>query len=156
MKIGMDTSAYNEKRYGKPWIARVTFESAKGDFHFGEWVGQEGREGVLVIEAEPGDVIATGQKDFRKPQHSAPTFYILQDDGSLGPWVEKKEAYQHWQAMHMPQPAKAGQVEVSTEPEFDYEAVAWAYNKLRAFGMESSTEDSAHMMDRLKLMLGGY
>lgn len=41
-------------------------------------------------------------------------------------------------------------------PAFDVEAVAWAYGKCVALGLENGSMESAMMMDRLKLMLGGY
>ena len=84
MEITKETGSYNERRYGKPWIARVDYtESRKGEFKFGEWVGRIGGEGELYIKAEPGDIIATGQKDFRKPRNSAPDYYIVTAEGNL-------------------------------------------------------------------------
>lgn len=78
MKIQIDTQSYNEKRYGRPWIANVTFTSAsKADFQFGEWCGTPGCSGLLEIETEPGSVIAVGQKDFRKQANSAPRFFVV-------------------------------------------------------------------------------
>ena len=38
----------------------------------------------------------------------------------------------------------------------DAEAVGWAYGKCVALGLENGSQESAMMMDRLKLMLGGY
>ena len=38
----------------------------------------------------------------------------------------------------------------------DYEAIGWAYGKCVALGLENGSMESAIMMDRLKLMLGGY
>lgn len=40
-------------------------------------------------------------------------------------------------------------------PSFDVEAVAWAYGKCVALGLENGSMESAMMMDRLKMMLGG-
>ncbi len=40
------------------------------------------------------------------------------------------------------------------ETDVDVEAVAWAYEKLTAFGCANNTMDNALMMDRLKAMLG--
>ncbi len=40
--------------------------------------------------------------------------------------------------------------------DFDVEAIGWAYGKCVAFGLENGNQESAMMMDRLKLMLGGY
>lgn len=38
----------------------------------------------------------------------------------------------------------------------DLEAVQWAYGKCVALGLENGSIESAMMMDRLKMMLGGY
>jgi len=35
----------------------------------------------------------------------------------------------------------------------DYEAIAWAYNKLCAYGSQNASMENAMMMDRLNLML---
>lgn len=46
--------------------------------------------------------------------------------------------------------------ESSEAVEFDVEAVALAYGKCVALGLENGSMESAMMMDRLKMMLGGY
>jgi len=82
MEITKETGSYNERRYGKPWIALVDYSaSRKGEFKFGEWVGKIGGSGELYINAEVNDIVATGQKDFRKPRNSAPDYYIVTADG---------------------------------------------------------------------------
>ena len=48
------------------------------------------------------------------------------------------------------------ETESSEAVEFDVEAVAWAYGKCVALGLENGSMESAMMMDRLKTMLGGY
>ena len=48
------------------------------------------------------------------------------------------------------------ETESSEAVEFDVEAVAWAYGKCVALGLENGSMESAMMMDRLKMMLGGY
>ena len=48
------------------------------------------------------------------------------------------------------------ETESSEMVEFDVEAVAWAYSKCVALGLENGSMESAMMMDRLKMMLGGY
>jgi len=84
MEITKETGSYNERRYGKPWIAAVNYSnSRKGEFKFGEWVGKIGGAGELYIDAEVNDIIAIGQKDFRKPRNSAPEYYIVTTTGSL-------------------------------------------------------------------------
>jgi hypothetical protein len=93
MKIAIETSSYNERRYGNPWIAKVDFsENKKGSFAFGDWIGSKGAAGILEIEAQPGEIIAQGQKDFRKPANSAPCFYQVKDDGTLDNLGEDKAA----------------------------------------------------------------
>ena len=95
--IEIDTQPYNERRYSKPWIAKVTFPKEKpdGQFAWGHWVGQEGDTGLLSVAVQPGDVVAQGQKDYRKPRNSAPDWFIVQEDLSLLS-VSKVEAYKHW------------------------------------------------------------
>lgn len=39
------------------------------------------------------------------------------------------------------------------EPVIDYEAIAWAYKKLLAYGVGNTGMDNAMMLDRLNLML---
>lgn len=98
MRITVETESYNERRYGKPWIAKVDFSTAKGEFAFGDWTGDHynGGEGVLSIEAQPGDIIAKGQKDTRQPRNSAPYFYMVTSNGELTPIGDKGEAYKYY------------------------------------------------------------
>ena len=97
MKIKIETSPYNERRYGKPWIAKVDFTTSKGEFQWGEWVGQAGCSGILLLDAHPGDVVARGQRDNRKMSNSAPDFYVVEADMTLR-GVSKAEAYEHYHA----------------------------------------------------------
>ena len=102
MKIERETSVYNERRYGKPWIAKVEFNDSKGTFIFGDWVGdaRSGSEGILVLDnIEPGEIFARGQKDFRKPRNSSPDFYILRPDGTGELIASKAAAYKHYRQL---------------------------------------------------------
>jgi hypothetical protein len=84
MEITKATDSYNERRYGKPWIAVVDYSSSrKGEFKFGDWQGRPGQSGELYITCEPGDIIAVGQKDFRKPRNSAPEYHQVNGVGEL-------------------------------------------------------------------------
>jgi hypothetical protein len=77
-KIEITTGSYNQRRYSKPWIAKVDFSvDPRGEFKWGTWVGDHssGSEGVLIIDAEEGDIIAQGQKDFRQSKNSTPSYY---------------------------------------------------------------------------------
>ena len=99
MEIQISTSMYNQRRYGRPWIARVTFEIKKtGDYHWGEWIGdaRNGSAGILVISAQPGDVVARGQRDTRKIRNSAPEWYIVSEAGTLEPIEGAADAYRHY------------------------------------------------------------
>ena len=92
MKLTMNTTGYNHRRYGTPWIATVDFgHDPKGRFTWGHWVGDEGREGILIIEAEDGAIVAQGQKDYRG-RNSECTYYQVRD-GALVKLVGKAEAY---------------------------------------------------------------
>jgi hypothetical protein len=94
MKITRDTSCYNERRYGKPWIAKIYLEGNELKFQFGTWVGDPGDEGVLILEnIEPGDFFARGQKDFRKPANSKPDYYRFISENDPGSSVTKPEIY---------------------------------------------------------------
>ncbi|MDY6856363.1 MAG: hypothetical protein SWO11_17020, partial [Thermodesulfobacteriota bacterium] len=82
MKIVISTASYDVDNFGKPWIVKVDFsKSAHGKFRYGEWIGDyPGSPGLLSIIACPGDIIATGQKDYRKPNN--PTNYsVVMEDG---------------------------------------------------------------------------
>jgi hypothetical protein len=93
MKITKDTSSYNKRRYGKPWIAKIKLEGNDLKFHFGSWVGDPGSEGVLILDdMEPGDFYARGQKDFRNSRYSAPDYYEMDVNG-IGTLKTKAEIY---------------------------------------------------------------
>ena len=99
MRITRETSSYNHRRMGQPWIAVVDFsKSTKGEYIWGDWTGDHynGGEGVLSIDCNPGDIIAIGQKDNRQPRNSAPAFYIVIVGGDLEPVGDKGAAYKHY------------------------------------------------------------
>lgn len=84
MTFTQQTDSYNQRRYGKPWIARLNFSTpSKPIYEFGNWLGQQGDEGELSIEIQPGDVVATGQKDLRKGRGGADAIGVVQHDGSV-------------------------------------------------------------------------
>jgi len=82
MRIIRETKSYNERMYGKPWIAKVVLENGKLEMEWGQWIGDyPGAAGLLILEIEIGDFFARGQKDFRKSQNSTPYYYQLDPDG---------------------------------------------------------------------------
>lgn len=98
MNITRETSTYNERRYGKPWIAKVDFTDPKGTFTFGDWSGdaRNGGAGILSLNANPGEIVAIGLKDNRQPRNSSPDFYLVAPDGSLQSLGDKGAAYKHF------------------------------------------------------------
>ena len=97
MQLSYETDSYNDRRYGKPWIAKVDFSSNKqGDFHFGDWIGTPGGAGVLELEVDVGDIVAIGQKDHRNSRNSAPTFHAVRKDGKLLHLGDKGAAYKYF------------------------------------------------------------
>ena len=94
IRIELETREYNTRRYGKPWIAKVDFsQNPKGDFSFGDWIGDAGSEGILrLININPGDIIAKGQKDTYKPAYSAPKYFLVGESGELTE-ISKATAY---------------------------------------------------------------
>lgn len=60
------TTSYNERRYGKPWMGIPQGKMLTKDYTFVAWDGTAGSEGVFEFEAEPGQIVAYGQKDIRK------------------------------------------------------------------------------------------
>ena len=76
MKIEIITEDYNESLHGKPWIAKIDIsEFPKVVYEWGVWVGTPGNIGVLIIDAEDGDIIARGQDDYQNDRYSIHYFY---------------------------------------------------------------------------------
>ena len=98
MRITEETRTYNQRRFSKPWIAIVDFSDPKGKFDFGDCSGNHynGVEGVLSINANIGDIIATGQKDHRQPRNSAPKFFVVTSDSTLEDIGDKGAAYKYY------------------------------------------------------------
>lgn len=78
------TDPYNERRYGRPWIAKIVgLEGRKLQYEFGTWFGEDGCAGTLRINCRPGEFFARGQKDFRHPGDSIRETYKMLDDGRV-------------------------------------------------------------------------
>jgi hypothetical protein len=98
-EVRIETAAYNERRYGRPWIAKVVLNAdGKLEYQWGNWIGDHanGSSGELQLTINPLDVYARGQKDFRKPKNSAPDFYISTTQGKCVA-VDKVDAVRHLQ-----------------------------------------------------------
>ena len=86
MDIRVNYEAYNAKRYGRPWISKVT-EWAEGQnpkVEFGSYVGDD-NGGYVTISADPGDIIRHGQKDNRQPKNNTYDWYMVKETGVLTP-----------------------------------------------------------------------
>lgn len=89
-----ETGSYNEKRHGAWWCATVDFSGgAKGVYNFGESTGSWGKDGILRVRCAPGDFIAYGQKDLRRPDKSDHYILRMRADGSMEDMGTKAEAY---------------------------------------------------------------
>lgn len=80
-----EMSSYNERRYGAWWVAAVTFDVAKAvyDFRAGTSTATHGNAGDLTIPCVPGDVIAYGQKDMRKPANNENNILFMHENGRM-------------------------------------------------------------------------
>jgi hypothetical protein len=90
--------AYNDRRYGKPWGAIITFTAAKPEYNFkaGSYLGGC-MGGEVVIQCQPGDLVAIGQKDFRNPRKTDNDWYVVGQDGTLS-GIDRADALRHYQA----------------------------------------------------------
>lgn len=97
MRVSRRHGYYNQRRYSRPWIARITEwpVGGKPDVEWGRYIGDDGG-GETEIEANPGDIIRIGQKDHRGGNTSA-DWYIVQPDGSLS-GSDAVEARKAWDA----------------------------------------------------------
>ncbi len=82
MQYAEKTESYNERRYGRPWMAFVNNSLTK-DFTFIEWDGRPGAAGEFTFDAEPGTLLAYGQKDIRKGRGGIDGYQICMPNGDL-------------------------------------------------------------------------
>jgi len=82
MNYTVTTESYNDRRYGKPWLAEVTTHLTK-DFAFIDWDGTPGHAGEHRFEAEPGTLLAAGQKDHRKGRGGVDGYKMCWPDGGV-------------------------------------------------------------------------
>lgn len=81
----MEFDAYNERRYGNYWGAKVTFDGVKAIYDFDAAVveGRFGSAGTITIPCVPGEIIAWGQKDLRKVSGSTNEMLLMTDTGRM-------------------------------------------------------------------------
>jgi hypothetical protein len=82
MRYTETTPSYNDRRYGRPWMAVVGTSLSK-DFEFLQWDGQPGCAGAFTFDAVPGTLLAYGQRDTRKGRGGVDGYQLAMPDGSL-------------------------------------------------------------------------
>lgn len=89
----MATPEYDQRTLGRPWCARVTFPSGpRAEYEFGESSGSWGKSGVMSVPCAPGDIVAWGQKNTRRPDRSTHHIAVMEADGRMRE-VSVAEAY---------------------------------------------------------------
>lgn len=92
-----ETGSYNVRKYSAPWCATVSFEAGpKPVYSWGESTGKWGSAGLLRVECAPGDFIAWGQKDLRRPGNSDHNIMRMREDGSMESFDNATEAFKAW------------------------------------------------------------
>jgi hypothetical protein len=93
--VTYESHGYNDRRYSKPWIAKVTAWPVGGYpvLAFGSCVDGE----IAELDAEVGDLVKYGQKDLRKPRGTTNEFAIVEADGGLLT-VSASQARAHYNA----------------------------------------------------------
>lgn len=83
MRVSQNWGSYNQRRYSRPWIAKITNWQIGGkpEIEWGRYIG-DSNGGEVEIDAQAGDIIRTGQKDNRGNNTNA-DWYLVQEDGSL-------------------------------------------------------------------------
>jgi len=97
IRVALHFGGYNERRYGRPWIGRITSWPVGGrpEIEWGRYIGDDSG-GEAEIMAQPGDIVRWGQKDNRG-NNTDNSWGIVEADGSIRS-VEQPEARKHWQA----------------------------------------------------------
>ena len=85
MRVCKHNEAYNERRYGTPWIAVVTsWPIGKSpELQFGAYTANRGDAGDAEIAACAGDIVRWGQKDIRRPDKSEKYWGVVEADASI-------------------------------------------------------------------------
>lgn len=97
MRVSVKFGSYNFRRYGRPWIGRITSwpVGGKAEIAWGSYIG-DNDGGECEINAQPGDIIRAGQRDNRGNGGSN-DWYVVSDSGQLYP-IDQPEARELWTA----------------------------------------------------------
>jgi len=91
MRVTVHYGSYNQRRYGKPWIGKITSwpVGGKAEIKWGSYLGDDDG-GECEIEAEVGDIIRSGQKDGRGNGGSN-DWFVVNSDGTCS-CIDQSEA----------------------------------------------------------------
>jgi hypothetical protein len=76
LEVIVETGAYNDRRYGKPWLATCDPKTLKIE-DFQDWTGRPGMPGEFRLTANPLAVLAQGQKDHRKNRGGVDSYGLV-------------------------------------------------------------------------------
>ena len=99
MLIEFEWGPYNERRYSKPWAARVTawpVGQRQPDVEWGVFIGNSNEGGIVEVEVEPGDIVRWGQRDHRNPRKSESKIGEVQPGAGNIEEISVSEARTRW------------------------------------------------------------
>lgn len=91
--------SYNGRRYGRPWMARIKSFTGRPELEFQKYVyNGSDNGGEVAFEAEVGEVVRIGQKDFRG-NNTMNDFYRVTVSGleKIDDPVNARKAWEEWQ-----------------------------------------------------------
>ena len=99
MIISINWGAYNSRRYSIPWVAHITNFLGSPTLAFIKYAYNGSNSGgELVFEAEIGEVIKYGQKDYRNANGTIIRFGLVQENGSIEIISNSTQARKLWNA----------------------------------------------------------
>jgi hypothetical protein len=88
---------YNAKRFGRPWIGKVTSwpEGGRAELEFGKYEGDENGGEATIDEVEEGGLVRWGQKSLKEGDKFNSFWGVVQSDGSIKeiPWQDAKDKF---------------------------------------------------------------
>ena len=98
IQFAQSTAPYDPKKLGKPWVAVLDFRGYPNvERQFGQWIGTPGEAGELRIVAEPGSLLAFGQKPRKNDFALNPIpHFVLNPDGTLTRIGTYLDAVRYW------------------------------------------------------------
>ena len=97
MDVSKKFSKYNDKKFGRPWIGKVTSwpTGGRAEIEFGTWNGDAEAGGCCDIEAEAGDLLRWGQKALKETDKFNSFWGVVKDDGTIKeiPWQDAKDVW---------------------------------------------------------------